>query len=139
MAIWDLRPKTDVVTGVAVGVGVMAAPVVVPLVWSVVRPVLKAVLKSGFMLYETGRGVLGAGAAAPVEKPKKTAASKTRSVREQAKPKVEKKPASGRKNVAVKAKQPTAAGSPKERVQPAAEKPKNEREKETKETQKEQS
>jgi hypothetical protein len=138
MAIWDLRPKTDVVTGVAVGVGVMAAPVVVPLVWSVVRPVLKAVFKSGFMLYETGRGMLGAGAEASVEKPKKTAASKTRNVGEQAKPKVEKKPVSGRKTGAVKAKQPAAAGATKDKGKPAAEKPKNEREKETKETEREQ-
>jgi hypothetical protein len=139
MAIWDLRPKTDVVTGVAVGVGVMAAPVVVPLVWSVVRPVLKAVLKSGFMLYETGRGVLGVGAEASVEKPKKTAASKALSVREQAKPKAEKKPTSSRRTVAVKAKGPAAAVAAKDRGKPAAEKPKNEREKETKETKKEQS
>ena len=56
MAIWDFRPRGDVLTGVAVGAAVLAAPVVIPLVWAAVRPWLKAVMKSGFLLYETGRG-----------------------------------------------------------------------------------
>jgi hypothetical protein len=59
MAIWDFRPRGDVWTGVAVGAGLLAAPVVLPLAWSATRPVLKAFLKGGFMLYETGRQILG--------------------------------------------------------------------------------
>jgi|SRR5271157_140015 len=59
MAIWDFRPKGDLWTGVAVGAGLLAAPVVIPLAWSATRPVLKAILKGGFMLYETGRQILG--------------------------------------------------------------------------------
>ncbi|MGO9567976.1 MAG: hypothetical protein ACLP5H_10580 [Desulfomonilaceae bacterium] len=59
MAIWDFRPKGDLWTGVAVGAGLLAAPLVIPLAWSATRPVLKAVLKGGFMLYETGRQILG--------------------------------------------------------------------------------
>jgi hypothetical protein len=59
MAIWDFRPRGDVWTGVAVGAGLLAAPVVLPLAWCATRPVLKAFLKGGFMLYETGRQILG--------------------------------------------------------------------------------
>jgi hypothetical protein len=59
MAIWDFRPRGDVLTGVAVGVGVLAAPIVMPLAWSVVRPLVKSILKGGFLLYETGRGAIG--------------------------------------------------------------------------------
>jgi hypothetical protein len=58
MAIWDFRPRGDVLTGVAVGVSALAAPVVVPLVWSAVRPLVKAIFKGGFVLYETGRGAI---------------------------------------------------------------------------------
>lgn len=126
MAIWDLRPRGDVVTGVAIGVGVIAAPVVAPLVWSVVRPVLKAVLKSGFMLYETGRGLLAA-AEESVEKPKETA-PKVRSVQERAKPRSQKKAPSARKTGAIKRKETGSAEQLKDRGKPAAEKPKNESE-----------
>ncbi len=59
MAIWDFRPKGDLWTGVAVGAGLLAAPVVISLAWSATRPVLKVILKGGFMLYETGRQILG--------------------------------------------------------------------------------
>lgn len=59
MAIWDFRPRGDLLTSVAVGVGVLAAPVVVPLAWSVVRPLLKTILKGGFLLDQTGRGAFG--------------------------------------------------------------------------------
>jgi hypothetical protein len=59
MAIWDFRPRGDIWTSVAVGAGILAAPVVIPLAWSATRPVLKALLKGGFMLYETGRQMLG--------------------------------------------------------------------------------
>jgi hypothetical protein len=59
MAIWDFRPKGDLWTGVAVGAGLLAAPLVIPLAWSATRPVLKIILKGGFMLYETGRQILG--------------------------------------------------------------------------------
>jgi hypothetical protein len=58
MAIWDFRPRGDVLTGVAVGVGVLAAPVVMPLAWSAVRPLVKAIMKGGFLLYETSRGAI---------------------------------------------------------------------------------
>jgi hypothetical protein len=58
MAIWDFRPRGDVLTGVAVGVSALAAPVVVPLAWSAVRPLVKAIFKGGFLLYETGRGAI---------------------------------------------------------------------------------
>jgi len=56
MAIWDFRPRGDIVTGVAVGVAALAAPVVIPLAWAAVRPWLRALLKGGVLLYETGRG-----------------------------------------------------------------------------------
>lgn len=65
MAIWDFRPKGDLWTGVAVGAGLLAAPVVIPLAWSATRPVLKAILKGGFMLYETGRQILGEATESP--------------------------------------------------------------------------
>jgi hypothetical protein len=55
MAIWDFRPRGDVLTGLLIGAGVVAAPVALPLAWTAVRPLLKVILKSGFMLYETGR------------------------------------------------------------------------------------
>jgi hypothetical protein len=55
MAIWDFRPRGDVLTGLVIGVGVVAAPVALPLAWTAIRPLLKVILKSGFMLYETGR------------------------------------------------------------------------------------
>lgn len=58
MAIWDFRPKGDLLTGLAVGAGVLAAPVVLQWAWSAVRPLLKVILKGGIMLYETGRGVI---------------------------------------------------------------------------------
>ncbi|HMK33701.1 MAG TPA: hypothetical protein VK463_01450 [Desulfomonilaceae bacterium] len=70
MTIWDFKPKGDMLTTVAVGVGVAVAPVAVPWAWYAVRPVIKAVLKSGFLLYETGRGVFGSDAASVVEKPR---------------------------------------------------------------------
>lgn len=130
MAIWDLRPKTDVVTGVAVGVGVIAAPVVVPLVWSIVRPVLKAALKGGFMLYETGRGVFGASAEAPIEKPQETAAK----AKSPQKPQSRKKATTGGKKVAVKVLTPEAATSLRSQAKSAAEKPKKDKEEGTKET-----
>jgi hypothetical protein len=65
MAIWDFRPKGDLWTSVAVGAGLLAAPVVIPLAWSATRPVLKAILKGGFMLYETGRQMLGEATESP--------------------------------------------------------------------------
>ena len=65
MAIWDFRPKGDLWTGVAVGAGLLAAPVVISLAWSATRPVLKVILKGGFMLYETGRQILGEAAEEP--------------------------------------------------------------------------
>lgn len=68
MAIWDFRPRGDLLTGVAVGIGALAAPVVIPWAWSAVRPMLKALLKGGFLLYETGRGAY-AEAAHPTEAP----------------------------------------------------------------------
>jgi hypothetical protein len=71
MAIWDFRPRGDILTGVAVGVAALAAPVVIPLVWSAVRPWLRAIIKSGFVLYETGRG-----AYAERRKPEKVRPSK---------------------------------------------------------------
>ena len=129
MTIWDLRPKTDVVTGVAVGVGVMAAPVVLPLVWSVVRPVLKAVLKGGFMVYATGHEMFGFGTeGSDREKPKETATTDVRSVREQARPSGKKKPAAGRKLGTAQAKKSGPTGKAKDRGSQAEEKPKNEKE-----------
>jgi hypothetical protein len=58
MAIWDLRPKADIWTGVAIGVGLLVAPVVIPMVAAAARPLLKAALKGGFVLYEKGREVV---------------------------------------------------------------------------------
>ena len=137
MAIWDLRPKTDLVTGVAVGVGVIAVPVVLPLIWSVMRPVLKAVLKSGFMLYETGHGVLGFETeGSDREKPKETATTDVRSLRAQARPPGEKKPVAGSKTGAAKAKKSGPTGKAKDRGSQARGKPKNETEKVTKEIEK---
>jgi len=65
MAIWDFRPRGDLWTGVAVGAGLLAAPAVISLAWSATRPVLKVILKGGFMLYETGRQILGEAAEEP--------------------------------------------------------------------------
>jgi hypothetical protein len=85
MAIWDFRPRGDVLTGVAIGVGVLAAPVVVPLAWSVVRPFLKTILKGSFMLYETGRGAFGeAKEEVARKKPEKATAIKVKEAEEQA-------------------------------------------------------
>ena len=82
MAIWDFRPKGDLWTGVAVGAGLLAAPLVIPLAWSATRPVLKAVLKGGFMLYETGRQILGDATEGPGrEKAKTIEASRPASAR----------------------------------------------------------
>ena len=72
MAIWDFRPKGDLWTGVAVGAGLLAAPVVIPLAWSATRPVLKVILKGGFMLYETGRQILGEASEEPGREKAKT-------------------------------------------------------------------
>jgi hypothetical protein len=58
MALADLRPKSDVWTGVAVGVGLLLAPVVIPIVVAGARPLVKMALKGGFMLYEKGRETL---------------------------------------------------------------------------------
>jgi hypothetical protein len=55
MAITDLKPKSDLWTGVAIGVGLLLAPVVIPIVAAGVRPLLKMALKNGVLLYEKGR------------------------------------------------------------------------------------
>jgi hypothetical protein len=86
MAIWDFRPKGDLLTTVAVGVGVAAAPVVIPLAWYAVRPLLKSILKGGFLLYETGRGACAEAAGGATEtaavKPE-TAERRTTATRQQ--------------------------------------------------------
>lgn len=86
MAIWDLRPRGDILTGVAVGVAALAAPVVIPLAWAAVRPWLKALLKGGFLLYETGRGAYAEVAEkADGSKPKKATPIKVRATAQPAK------------------------------------------------------
>ena len=78
MAIWDFRPKGDLWTSVAVGAGLLAAPVVIPLAWSATRPVLKAILKGGYMLYETGRQILGEATEGPGRRPAKAIVAEER-------------------------------------------------------------
>lgn len=55
MPLADLKPKSDVWTGVAIGVGLLLAPVVIPIVAAGMRPLMKMALKNGVLLYEKGR------------------------------------------------------------------------------------
>lgn len=55
MALADLKPKSEIWTGVAIGVGLLLAPVVIPVVVAGARPLVKMALKGGVMLYEKGR------------------------------------------------------------------------------------
>jgi hypothetical protein len=55
MALADLKPKSDVWTGVAIGVGLLLAPVVIPIVAAGMRPLMKMAVKNGVLLYEKGR------------------------------------------------------------------------------------
>jgi hypothetical protein len=58
MEIWDLRPKSDLATGMALGIGLLVAPAILPMAWSVVRPLLKGIMKGGMTVYETGHGLV---------------------------------------------------------------------------------
>ncbi len=60
MNLWNLKPKSDIWTGVAIGAAVLAAPIVIPAVGQAVRPLIKAVLKGGYLLCEKGKE-MGAG------------------------------------------------------------------------------
>ena len=47
MALADLRPKSEIWTGVAIGVGLLLAPVVIPIVAAGARPLVKMAVKAG--------------------------------------------------------------------------------------------
>jgi len=141
VALWNFRPKVDLVTGIAVGVGALAAPVVIPMAWSAVRPILKVILKGGFMVYETGRGTVAAITGGPVtEKRQEAAPARTRKAPAQPETTEHEKPALAQLIEEMRETEEDATEKPAPAAKltaPAAGKPKRQRKKATKKTEKE--